>query len=77
MESILQRLANESRLAFSALFTPPHNRSRLVGLFLAILELIKGSQVLAEQPEAYGEIWMRLAPPPSPGEQPAVETTPS
>jgi len=27
------------------------------------LELIKGRVVIAEQPEIYGEIWMRLAPP--------------
>src|SRR5205807_2687782 len=62
MESILQHLARESRLAFSGLFTPPHNRGRLVGLFLAILELIKNRQLIAEQSEMYGEIWMRLAP---------------
>jgi segregation and condensation protein A len=57
MEQILERLASESRLTFSALFTPPHERGRLVGLFLACLELIKGQRILAEQPEAFGEIW--------------------
>jgi segregation and condensation protein A len=64
MESILERLRQEARLAFSSLFTPPHNRSRLVGLFLAVLELIKGRQIHAEQAEVYGEIWLMLAPPP-------------
>jgi segregation and condensation protein A len=64
MEAILQRLRQEAPLSFAALFTPPHNRGRLVGLFLALLELIKGRQLVAEQPEAFGEIRLRPAPPP-------------
>lgn len=63
MEQIVDRLAREPRLPFTALFTPPHHRVRLVGLFLAVLELIRRGQLLAEQPEPFGEIW--LAPPPS------------
>jgi chromatin segregation and condensation protein Rec8/ScpA/Scc1 (kleisin family) len=65
MESLLHRLEGESRLAFSAVFTPPYHRARLVGLFLAVLELIKGGQIAAEQPEEFGEIWLRriVAPP--------------
>src|SRR5438128_1209605 len=39
MDWILQQLDRQPRLAFAALFTPPYQRSRLVGLFLAILEL--------------------------------------
>jgi segregation and condensation protein A len=62
MERILQRLAQSPRLSFTELFTPPHTRGRLLGLFLAALELIKGRRVLAEQPEAFGEIWVSLAP---------------
>lgn len=58
IESLLHRLQTESPLAFSAVFTHPHTRSRLVGLFLAVLELIKGGQIVAEQPEPYGEIWL-------------------
>src|SRR5262249_18732862 len=34
METILARLAEVPRLAFSDLFTPPHTRGRLLGLFL-------------------------------------------
>jgi segregation and condensation protein A len=63
METILQRLQSEERLAFSALFTPPHHRGRLVGLFLAILELIRAGSILAEQEQVFGEIWLRLVPP--------------
>src|SRR5262245_21083851 len=60
MEQIVARLEREPRLAFSALFTPPHTRGRLLGLFLAVLELIKGTRVLAEQADVFGEIWLQL-----------------
>jgi segregation and condensation protein A len=63
MEAILERLRAEPRVAFSAVFTPPHNRGRLVGLFLAVLELIKTERVAAEQPEPFGDIWLCLVPP--------------
>jgi segregation and condensation protein A len=60
---IVERLRQESRLPFSAVFTPPHHRGRLLGLFLAVLELIKRREVVAEQPEIFGDIWLSLAPP--------------
>jgi segregation and condensation protein A len=62
MDQILQRLEHEQRLPFSAIFTPPFQRSRLVGLFLAILELIKMGRLAAQQDEAFGEIWMSALP---------------
>src|SRR5262245_8520365 len=58
MELILRRLAQEGRLPLFSLFTPPHTRGRLVGLFLAVLELMKGRQVGAEQPDEFGDIWL-------------------
>jgi segregation and condensation protein A len=74
MESSLQRLQTESPLPFTALFTPPHQRSRLVGIFLAILELIKARRIMAEQPVIFGEIQLQLAPP-SAEPPPAMEVT--
>lgn len=62
MEAVLARLGDEGRLPFSALFTPPHTRSRLVGLFLAVLELAKGGRLLAEQAGPFDDIWLALAP---------------
>jgi segregation and condensation protein A len=61
MESIVQRLRREGTLSLSALFTPPRTRGRLVGLFLAVLELTKGKQIVPEQPNAFGDIWLSLA----------------
>jgi segregation and condensation protein A len=68
MARIVERLRQAPRLGLRDLFTPPHTRGRLLGLFLALLELIKGRQVLVEQPEPFGEIW--VAPLPE-GEAPA------
>jgi segregation and condensation protein A len=62
METIVRRLKEEKRLPFSALFTPPHTRGRLVGLFLAVLELTKTRLVVPEQLEAFGDIWVSLTP---------------
>jgi segregation and condensation protein A len=61
MEMILQRLQAEKRLPFSALFTPPYTRGRLVGLFLAILELTKTRRVFPEQTDSFGEIWISIS----------------
>ncbi|HEV3447539.1 MAG TPA: segregation/condensation protein A [Gemmataceae bacterium] len=58
MEQIVQHLERAGRLPFSALFTPPYQRSRLVGMFLAVLELVRMRRAAAEQDECFGEIWM-------------------
>ena len=63
MERILDRLRQAGRLSFAELFTPPHTRGRLLGIFLAILELIKEIKIQAEQLEPFGEVWIALAPP--------------
>lgn len=58
--SILDTVRQLGRVAFRQLFTPPFHKSRLIGLFLAVLELIKLRQVWLEQPEPFGEIWVLL-----------------
>ena len=40
---------------------PAAHQPRLIGLFLAVLELIKRTEVWLEQPEPFGDIWL-LAP---------------
>ncbi len=75
MDTILKRLQRETRILFSSLFTPPYTRSRLVGWFLAVLELTKGRRITPEQDEPFSDIWLSLAPP-----EPATpdpETTPA
>jgi segregation and condensation protein A len=63
VEQILQRLQREPRLPFSSLFAPPHTRGRLIGLFLAVLELTKMRRIRPEQEEVFGDIWLSLIPP--------------
>ena len=62
-ETILRQLDQEERVAFSTLFAPTQRKGRLLGLFLAVLELIKQGSIQAEQLEMFGEIWITRAPP--------------
>jgi segregation and condensation protein A len=63
MEMIVERLRQKARVRLSDLFTPPYTRGRLLGLFLAVLELTKGRTVVPEQVEPFGDIWLSLKPP--------------
>jgi segregation and condensation protein A len=58
---ILEMLRQRPQLALADIFSPPRTRARLVGLFLALLELIRARLVTAEQDEGFGEIRLRLS----------------
>ena len=58
MNQIRGRLAGESRMVFTDLFEPDMVKSQLVGIFLAILELIRHHHIQVEQEELFGEIWI-------------------
>jgi segregation and condensation protein A len=60
MDSIVQRLERDGSLAFSALFEPPHTRGRLVGFFLAILELMKATRIHVTQEELFTDFRVAL-----------------
>jgi segregation and condensation protein A len=55
---IKERVAREGRIAFTSAFTPPYWKARLIGIFLAILELIRNRGLRLEQPVEDGEIWL-------------------
>ncbi|MDQ3706316.1 MAG: segregation/condensation protein A [Chloroflexota bacterium] len=59
----LSPLKKEERLALGIEFAEASMRSRteLVVLFLAVLEIIRRKMGVAEQDEAFGEIWLRKA----------------
>jgi segregation and condensation protein A len=57
-ERIRARVTAEGRVAFSSFFEGANARSRIVGIFLAILELLRHYGFRAEQPVAYNEIWI-------------------
>ena len=55
---IRERLKMEASVAFSSFFEGEKLQSRIVGIFQAILELIRHEQYRCEQPERHGEIWV-------------------
>jgi segregation and condensation protein A len=58
IEQIKQRVLAEGKVAFSALFQENFSRSKITGIFLAILEILRHHHFRAEQPDAYSEIWV-------------------
>lgn len=62
LEQVRTALSRQERVSFRSLFTPPFRRARLVGLFLAILELIRANAATLEQDRPFDEIWIRSAP---------------
>lgn len=58
VERVAERVRREQRVAFSSFFEGTNQRSRIVGVFLAILELLRHHGFRAEQPLLHGEIWV-------------------
>lgn len=57
-DRIRKRLAEQDRASFSSFFDGEKNQSRIVGIFQAILELIRHERYRAVQELLYGEIWV-------------------
>ncbi|WP_020468391.1 segregation and condensation protein A [Zavarzinella formosa] len=57
-EMIRVELGVRGRLSLAEVITPPLTRVRLIGYFLAILELLKQGEVTLEQPDEFGMIWL-------------------
>ena len=58
MTRIHERLTQQGPVALSDLFEQGMHKSTLVGLFLAVLELVRHHGVRAEQNQDFGEIWV-------------------
>lgn len=67
LERIATRVREAGRVAFSAFFEGTNQRGRIIGIFLALLELLRHQGFRAEQPVAYGEIYVL---PPADASQP-------
>lgn len=63
MKRILTRVASAGSLQFGDLFEAGMHRSQLVGMFLALLELIREASLDAAQTDAFGEIVLSVAAP--------------
>ena len=66
VERIGDRVRREGRLPFSEFFEGTNHRERIVGVFLAILELVRHHGFRAEQPTEFDEIWIGPPDDPSP-----------
>jgi segregation and condensation protein A len=64
MRQIDERLRRDGRVAFADFFPSAVHKSALVGMFLAVLELVRHRHARASQPEIFGEIWLE------PGDEP-------
>jgi len=58
MQRIRSILARSPRVTFAGLFEGESTRMQQVGLFLALLELIRHERVRVQQQELFGEIWV-------------------
>jgi len=63
----------QGRVAFTSLFDDDMPRSRIVGIFLAALELVRRGKLATRQEQLFDEIWLE---PPSP-RHPAITTPPT
>jgi segregation and condensation protein A len=58
MTRIYDRLRERGQVGFSELFRPGMHKSKMIGIFLAVLELVRHARVRLEQNELFGEIWL-------------------
>ncbi len=71
---ILDRLQRDGPLTLQAIFVGRTSRGEMIGLFLAMLELIRFKKLRVEQSEPFGEILLRFHPD-APGEPPSEAPT--
>lgn len=70
----VESLVNErGRVAFSDLFDDDMPRPRLVGMFLAVLELVRRGRLAARQDRLFAEIWLEPRTTPEDGPPPDQE----
>ena len=62
MGRIHARLVEHGHVAFGSLFEPGMHNSTMIGIFLAMLELVRHHRVRVEQNEVFGEIWLLPGP---------------
>ena len=58
VERIQQELKEKKRVAFTSLFDDDMPRMRVVGIFLATLELVRRGTLITRQEHLFGEIWL-------------------
>ncbi|MFM7035708.1 MAG: segregation and condensation protein A [Planctomycetia bacterium] len=64
MERVAAVVQERGRVAFTEFFEDDMPRSKLVGIFLAVLELVRRGRLSARQERLFDEIWLEPAPSP-------------
>jgi segregation and condensation protein A len=64
MERVEAVVLEKGRAAFSEFFEEDMPRSKMVGIFLAVLELVRRGRLSAAQEQLFDEIWLEPAPTP-------------
>lgn len=59
MQNIHRRLCDDGQVAFTDMFRPNMNKATLIGIFLAVLELVRHHCVWVEQEEVGSEIYLK------------------
>jgi segregation and condensation protein A len=59
-------VAERGKVAFTGLFDDEMPRSRVVGIFLAVLELVRRGRLMTRQADLFEEIWLEPRHPQSP-----------
>ena len=72
MRRIDERVRREGRVGFMAFFDSAVHKSMLVGMFLAVLELVRHQHARAGQEDLFGEIWLEPGDAPLPEQAVAV-----
>ncbi|UUO06404.1 segregation/condensation protein A [Blastopirellula sp. J2-11] len=62
MERIHERIVTEASVSFTSMFEGQVHKIVIIGLFLAVLELVRHCGVIAQQPEPHGEIYLTAGP---------------
>ena len=65
IERVESLVKEKGRVAFAELFEDDMPRSRIVGIFLAVLELVRRGRLATRQESLFGEIWLGLPAPPA------------
>jgi segregation and condensation protein A len=68
MQRIDDRLRREGRLPFTGFFDAAVHKTALIGMFLAVLELVRHQHACAAQDELFEEIWLEPGQVPLPTE---------
>lgn len=67
---IIELVARGTPLRFQSLFYDKRNRAEIIGMFLALLELVRNRKLRAEQDVLHGEIYLFPVAPPREGAAP-------